>query len=55
LFGRWVSAEAAADFAAALDLGSRSTFDAAEAAFALVTSLLDLAMWITSLRRDLPF
>jgi hypothetical protein len=42
-----VSAEAAADFAAGLDFGSRSTFDAAVAAFALVTSLLDFAMLIT--------
>lgn len=50
LFGRWVSAEAAADFAAGLDFGSRSTFDAADAAFALVTSLLDFAMMITSFR-----
>lgn len=39
LFGRCVSAEAAADFAALLDLGFRSTFAAAEAAFLLVTSL----------------
>jgi hypothetical protein len=39
LFGRCVSAEAAADLAALLDLGLRSTFAAAEAAFALVTSL----------------
>ena len=38
LFGRCVSAEAAADFAALLDLGFRSTFDAADAAFLLVTS-----------------
>ena len=38
--GRWVSADAAADFAALLDLGSRKTFDAAEAAFLLVTSEL---------------
>jgi len=35
-----VSADAAADFAALLDLGSRKTFDAAEAAFLLVTSEL---------------
>jgi len=40
LFGRWVRAEAAADFAAALAFGSRRTFAAAEATFALVTSLL---------------
>jgi hypothetical protein len=39
LFGRCVSAEAAAVFAALLDLGLRSTFPAAEAAFLLVTSL----------------
>jgi hypothetical protein len=41
LFGRWVSAEAAADLAAALDFGSRSTFEAAVAAFLLVTSLFE--------------
>jgi len=35
-----VSADAAADFAALLDLGSRKTLDAAEAAFLLVTSEL---------------
>lgn len=52
LFGRCVSAEAAADFAAGLDFGSRSTFEAAEAAFALVTSLLDFAMMITSFPGD---
>lgn len=40
-------ADAAADFAAALDFGSLNTFAAAEAAFALVTSLLP-AMIITS-------
>lgn len=39
LFGRCVSAEAAAVFAAVLDRGFRSTFAAAEAAFLLVTSL----------------
>ena len=38
LFGRCVSADAAADFAALLDFGSRSTLEAAEAALALVTS-----------------
>jgi hypothetical protein len=38
LFGRWVSAEAAAVFAAALDFGSLSTCEAADAAFALVAS-----------------
>jgi hypothetical protein len=38
LFGRCVSAEAAAVFAAALDFGSRSTLAAALAAFLLVTS-----------------
>jgi hypothetical protein len=49
LFGRCVSAEAAADFAALLDLGFRSTFDAADAAFALVTSdLLLPAILLTS-------
>lgn len=48
LLGRWVSAEAAADLAALLDLGSRRTFEAADAAFALVTSLL--AIIITSFR-----
>lgn len=36
--GRWVSAEAAAVFAAVLDLGSRRTLDAAVAAALLVTS-----------------
>jgi hypothetical protein len=39
LFGRCVSAEAAAVFAALLELGFRRTFAAAVAAFALVTSL----------------
>jgi hypothetical protein len=39
LFGRCVSAEPAADFAALLALGFRSTLDAAEAALLLVTSL----------------
>ena len=34
LFGRCVSAEAAAVFAAGLDFGFLSTFDAADAAFA---------------------
>ena len=48
LFGRCVSAEAAAVFAAGLDFGLLSTFDAADAAFALVTSLFDFAMLITS-------
>jgi hypothetical protein len=47
-FGRWVSADAAADFAAALDFGSRSTCEAADAAFALVVSLL-LAIALNSL------
>jgi hypothetical protein len=37
--GRCVRAEAAAVFAAALDFGFLSTFAAADAAFALVTSL----------------
>jgi len=36
--GRWVSADAAAVFAAALDFGSRNTFAAADAARLLVTS-----------------
>ena len=48
LSGRCVRAEAAADFSALLDFGFRSTLDAAEAAFALVTSLLDFAISITS-------
>jgi hypothetical protein len=39
LFGRCVSADAAAVFAALLELGFRRTFAAAVAAFALVTSL----------------
>jgi len=46
LFGRWVSAEAAALFAALLLLGSRRTFDAALAAFLLVTSRLGLRLGI---------
>jgi hypothetical protein len=41
LSGRCVSADAAAVFAALEALGLRSTFDAAVAAFALVTSLFD--------------
>lgn len=48
LLGRCVSAEAAAVFAAGLDFGLLRTFDAADAAFALVTSLLDFAILITS-------
>jgi hypothetical protein len=36
--GRWVSADAAAVFAAALEFGSRRTLDAAVAAALLVTS-----------------
>lgn len=52
LFGLWVSADAAADLAALLDLGSRSTLDAALAAFLLVTSLF-LAM--LSLLVDMAF
>ena len=48
LFGRCVKAEAAADFAALLDFGLLSTLAAAEAAFALVTSLF-FAILITSL------
>ena len=39
LFGRCVKAEPAAVFAALLDFGLRSTFDAADAARLLVTSL----------------
>ncbi|MDW3184381.1 hypothetical protein [Roseobacter sp.] len=46
-FGRCVSADAAAVFAAFEDFGLRSTFDAAEAALALVTSEF--------LRRDMMF
>jgi hypothetical protein len=46
LFGRWVSAEAAADFAAALDLGSRNTCEAAVAAFWLVTSLFEMVFLV---------
>ena len=38
LLGRWVRAEAAAVFAAGLDLGSRKTLEAADAARLLVTS-----------------
>ena len=50
LLGRWVRAEAAALFAAALDLGLRSTLPAAEAAFRLVTSrLVFLVIACTSL------
>ncbi len=41
LLGRWLSAEAAAVFAALLERGFRRTFDAAEAALALVTSRFD--------------
>lgn len=44
LFGLCVRADAAAVFAAALDFGLLRTFDAADAARELVTSLLDLAM-----------
>jgi len=48
-FGRWVSAEAAAVFAAFDEWGLRNTFDAADAARALVTSRFDLrGIWITS-------
>lgn len=43
-----MSAEAAAVFAAGLDFGFLSTFDAADAAFALVTSLFGFAMLFTS-------
>lgn len=50
LFGRCVNADAAADLAAALDFGSLSTLAAADAAFALVTSLLD-AMNFTPFHR----
>ena len=38
LFGRWVSAEAAAVLAALLDFGFRSTLPAVDAALLLVTS-----------------
>ncbi|MGT2441002.1 hypothetical protein ACU4GH_40255 (plasmid) [Bradyrhizobium betae] len=41
MFGRWVSADAAAVLAALLLLGSRRTFPAALAAFLLVTSLFE--------------
>jgi 2-methylcitrate dehydratase PrpD len=44
-FGRWVNAAAAAVFAALLDLGSRRTRPAADAAFLLVTSLLDFLVF----------
>jgi hypothetical protein len=47
--GRWVSADAAAVFAAALELGLLRTFAAADAAFALVTSLLPAIALIPSL------
>jgi hypothetical protein len=53
LFGRCVSADAAADFAAALDFGSLSTLAAADAAFALVTSLFP-AMIISSFPSSPP-
>ncbi|MEY9772132.1 hypothetical protein ABIA14_004473 [Sinorhizobium fredii] len=49
LFGRWVSAEAAALFAALLLLGSRRTFDAALAAFLLVTSRFGIRLGIAFL------
>ena len=53
LLGRCVSADAAADLVALLDFGSRSTFDAAEAALALVTSEFFLpAITITSFPVD---
>ena len=42
LLGRCVRADAAAVFAALLELGLLSTFAAAEAAFELVTSLFDI-------------
>lgn len=47
LRGRCVSADAAAVLAALFDLGSLSTFPAADAAFLLVTSLF-FAMFLTS-------
>uniref|UniRef100_UPI001954FE32 hypothetical protein n=1 Tax=Escherichia coli TaxID=562 RepID=UPI001954FE32 len=50
LFGRCVRAEAAAVLAALVELGLLSTFAAAEAALALVTSLFDFAIRITSFR-----
>jgi hypothetical protein len=54
LFGRCVSADAAADLAALLDLGLRSTLAAAEAAFAPVTSEFFLpAITLTSFPVDL--
>jgi hypothetical protein len=49
LFGRCVSADAAADFAAADAFGSRSTADAALPAFLPVCSFLPMAV---SLRRN---
>lgn len=53
LFGRCVSADAAADLAALLDFGSRRTLEAAEAALALVTSeFFLLAITLTSFPVD---
>ena len=47
--GRWVRADPAAVFAALLEFGFLRTFDAADAAFLLVTSLFALrAILITS-------
>lgn len=50
-----MSAEAAAVFAAGLDFGLLSTFEAADAAFALVTSLFDFAILFTSFLSLMPF
>ncbi len=52
MFGRCVSAEAAAVFAALLELGLRNTCDAAEAAFLLVTSELLFLLAIVMSRED---
>ena len=53
MFGRCVSADAAADLAALLDFGSRSTLLAADAALALVTSEFFLpAIFVTSFLVD---
>lgn len=50
-FGRCVSAEAAALFAAFDEFGLAKTLAAADAALALVTSLFDFCdIWITSFR-----
>ncbi|WP_173013791.1 MULTISPECIES: hypothetical protein [unclassified Labrenzia] len=47
MFGRWVSADAAALLAALLLFGFRKTFAAALAAFLLVTSRFALRFGIT--------